>query len=403
MKFTDQPFLPVILGGDITAFSLARSFHEEYDVRCIVISLAKNGITSYSKFIDNRFEPQMEKLDVFIDTLQKIGTEYADKKIILLACGDWYVRMIVENRDEFGPNYVIPYISLELLDRLVLKDSFYEICEETGVPYPRTYIHDVKEDKLPELPFDYPVVAKPASSALYHFADFPGKRKIFIMQNEKQLTEMLSNLKKSSYDYKFLIQDFIPGDDTNMRILTCYCDRNSDVRFAAFGRTLLEDHGPMAIGNPLAIINETDAEITEHAARLLKHVGYTGFANFDLKYDSRDGSLRFFEINARLGRSNYYITGSGFNAVRWIVEDLIYGNDLPYTVADKKSLYTVVPKSSILDYVKDEALREEVNTLYREQKVANPLRYKGDKGIIHRLYYWLFLYRQGKKYRQYKD
>ena len=61
---------------------------------------------------------------------------------------------------------------------------------------------------------------------------------------------MLAKLEKSSYDYKFLIQDCIPGDDTYMRVLTCYCDQNHKVRFASLGRTLLEDHTPTAIGNP---------------------------------------------------------------------------------------------------------------------------------------------------------
>jgi len=402
MKFCDLPFVPVILGGDITAYSLARSFNEYYGVKCVVISLQKNGVTSYSKFIDNRIEPKMETLAVFIDALQKLGREFPGKKLILLACGDWYVRMIIENRDAFGGNYVIPYIELELLDRMVLKDSFYSICEELGVPYPRTFVYDAREDTPLELPFDYPVIAKPASSALYHFADFPGKRKVFKFDNEADLRKMLENLRKSSYDYKFLIQEFIPGDDTNMRILTCYCDRDSKVKFAAFGRVLLEDHGPMAIGNPVAIINDSNDGIVAHASRFLEHVGYTGFANFDLKYDSRDGSIRFFEINARLGRSNYYITGSGYNAVSWIVEDLIYGKELEYTVADKKNLYTVVPRSALLDYVKDPGTAAEIRALYRDKKVANPLHYKKDRSPVHMLYYRLFLWRQGKKYRKYR-
>lgn len=402
MILNDLEFMPVILGGDLTCYSLARSFYDEYGVKCIVISLSKNGFASYSRFIESIVEPEMEKTDVFVATLQKLGKKYAEKKLILLAGGDWYVRASVENKDKLPENVVVPYVELELLDRLVLKDSFYEICEDLEIPYPETFVYDLKENTPLELPFSYPVIAKPADSARYHYAEFEDKRKVYKFNTAQELSDMLARLRQSSYGYKFLIQDFIPGDDTYMRILTCYCDKNSDVKFAAFGRVLLEDHGPGAIGNPIAIISDVDDQIVAQAAKLLKHVGYTGFANFDLKYDTRDGSVRFFEVNPRLGRSNYYITGSGFPVSRWLVDDLIYNKELPYTVADRKSLFTVVPKSVVLDYVKDPSIREEIKELYKTRHVARPLIFKKDKGLIHRLYHYLFVYRQMRKYYTYK-
>lgn len=88
-------------------------------------------------------------------------------------------------------------------------------------------------------------------------------------------------------------------------------------------------------------------EIVAAATKFLEHIGYTGFANFDIKYDERDGKFKFFEINVRLGRSNFYVTGSGFNTVKWIVDDYIYNKLDDYTVADNINLYTVVPKGVI--------------------------------------------------------
>ena len=73
--------------------------------------------------------------------------------------------------------------------------------------------------------------------------------------------------------YKRQIQETIPGDDTSMRILTTYSDRNGKVRFASFGQTLLEDMRPMGVGNPLAIVSRTDETIVAEAARLLEAVG----------------------------------------------------------------------------------------------------------------------------------
>ena len=404
MKLEEREFLPVILGGDITTYSLARSFHEEYHIKSIAISMQKNWLNSYSSIIENIIVPNMHREEVFLRTLLELGkTRGKEKKLILIACGDWYVRLIIEHKKELGEYYVIPYIDEDLMNRMVLKDSFYEICDQTGVPYPKTFVYDCKEKNELNLPFEFPVIAKPASSAQYHYAEFKGKKKVYKVETMDQLRAMLKELETSSYDYKFLIQDFIPGDDTYMNILTCYCDRDSKVRFMSFGRTLMEDQGPMAIGNPVAIINEVKLDVMNKAKAMLEAVGYTGFANFDIKYDMRDGSYRYFEINTRLGRSNFYVTGSGFNAVKWIVDDLIYHKkfDGEPVIADRENLYTVIPKSIIMKYVKDDKLKEQVERLYREGKVSNPIDYKGDSNLIHKLYAKYFMLKQKRRFEAY--
>ena len=395
-------FLPIILGGDITTYSLARSFHEEYGVKSVAVSMLKSIMISHSSIIENIVVPDMDSKEHFVQRLIEIAKRYPGKKLLLMACGDWYVRMIVENRAALEEYYVVPYIGEELLNRLVLKDSFYRICDEVGVPYPKTFVYDCKDPQPLDFDFSYPVIAKPASSAAYHYAKFEGKKKVFRMKSEEELSAMLNKLRASGYDYKFLIQDTIPGLDYNMRILTCYCDRHGKVRFFSSGHVLLEDNAAMGVGNPVAIINDVNREIMENARRLLEHVGYTGFANFDIKYDERDGSFRFFEINTRLGRSNFYVTGSGFNAVKWIVDDLIYEKDFddePVIADNEDSLYTVVPKDVLMNYVKDDALRQRVKELYAKGCVHDPLSYKGERNLIRRLYPIYFMWKQRKKFR----
>ncbi len=245
-------------------------------------------------------------------------------------------------------------------------------------------------------------MAKPASSAAYHYAQFPGKKKVFFLKTREELEEALRNLRTSSYRDAFLIQEFIPGDDTAMRILTTYSDRTGKVRFAAFGQTLLEDKRPMAVGNPVAIVNRVDEQIVSEAVKFLESVGYTGFANFDIKTDSRDGSHRFFEINTRLGRSNFYVTASGFNTVRWIVDDLVRERDFAdeIVIADNtESLYTVVPEDVILDYVKDPALRAEVKRLFAEGKAHDPLDYAAEKKFLRRIYPRIFAAKQRRAFK----
>lgn len=432
MHFENHGFRPVILGGDITAYNLARTFHEAYRVKSLVVSQRRSHLCADSNILDNLIVADMDREEVFLDTLEDIARQhgcstqsaYADEaraaapsapadaqpstphppiKLILLACGDWYVRLIVEHRAQLErAGYIIPYIAEELLNLLVLKDSFYALCDTVGVPHPRTFVYDVKNPvDLASADLTFPLVAKPASSAAYHYADFPGKRKVFFFDDLASLEEMLANLRASSYDHKFLLQEFIPGDDTQMRILTTYSDRTGRVRFAAFGQTLLEDKKAMGIGNPVAIISREHPGIVEDARRLLEAVGYTGFANFDIKIDPRTGAYYFFEINTRLGRSNYYVTASGHNVATWIVDDLINGREFAgdtVIARGDESLYTVVPRSTLLAYAQNPELKAEIRRLYAEGKATDPIDYAAEERLIRRIYPKIFLRKQKKAF-----
>lgn len=346
MENIDAPdVLPVILGGDIGAYSLARAFHEAYGIMPLVLSQADCHMCGDSSILANRVVPHLERPAVLLSTLANTAERFGNRPLLLLGCGDWYVRLIVENRAVLEKSFIIPYIGEDLLNRLTEKDRFYALCAEVGVPVPRTVVFDASADgddpATVTLPFPFPVVAKPASSAAYHYADFPGKQKVFFLRDATELRATLAAVQSSRYEGKLLIQETIPGDDTSMRILTTYSDRDGKVRFASFGQTLLEDMRPMGVGNPLAIASRTDETIVTEAARLLEAVGYTGFANFDIKVDPRDGSHYFFEINTRLGRSNYYVTAAGDNVARWLMDDLVLGRPLPegLTVARRVALH----------------------------------------------------------------
>lgn len=224
---------------------------------------------------------------------------------------------------------------------------------------------------------------------------------MFFFDDLASLEEMLANLRASSYDHKFLLQEFIPGDDTQMRILTTYSDRTGRMRFAAFGQTLLEDKKAMGIGNPVAIISREHPDIAEDARRLLEAVGYTGFANFDIKVDPRTGAYYFFEINTRLGRSNYYVTASGHNVATWIVDDLINGREFASDTVIARgdaSLYTVVPRSTLLAYVQNPELKAEIRRLYAEGKATDPIDYAAEERLIRRIYPKIFLHKQKKAF-----
>ena len=144
-----------------------------------------------------------------------------------------------------------------------------------------------------------------------------------------------------------------------------------------------------------------EQEMLDQAARFLREVGYVGFANFDVKVDPRDGSFRFFEVNPRIGRNNYYVTAAGANVARFLVEDRVLDHALEPVVVDSEVLYSILPHRLLLRYVLDPALAGRVRGLIRAGRVAHPLRYRGDAGIKRRWYALLAGINQVRKFRRY--
>ena len=196
----------------------------------------------------------------------------------------------------------------------------------------------------------------------------------------------------------------IPGADCEMRVLTAYCDKNGKVKMMCLGHVGLEEHTPKARGNHAAIITEYNEEIMTKLRDFLEDIGYTGFANFDIKHDTRDNTYRVFEINLRQGRSNYYVTGAGLNIAKYVVEDRVLGRDLGECHMHKEaSFWHSVPRRVVWNYVKDPAFVEKAKQLVREGKETTSFGYKPDLVTNPKrlAYLIVHMHRYYKKYKTY--
>src|SRR5699024_3867047 len=204
-------------------------------------------------------------------------------------------------------------ISEELLMRLSIKESFYEVCTEHGFAFPKTAACSYENYKSVELPFDFPVIMKPSNSVAYWNCHFPHKKKVFVAQNREEFDAILNAIYGSSYKDHLILQEYIPGDDAQMRVMNCYCGSDKKVKLIALGHALLEEHSPEGIGSYAAIIPTRDDALAQQMKDFLEGIGYVGFANFDMKLDPRDGKYKLFEMNLRQGRSSFFVTAAGYN------------------------------------------------------------------------------------------
>jgi len=341
----------------------------------------------------------VEKEEIFLGIVNDVAKENPNKKILVIGCADSYVALASKLRDSFLENVVIPYIDYQLMQKLILKDKFYQMCDQYNIDYPSTFIYSKDMGDNLDHGFKYPVILKAADSVVYWEYPFETQRKIYKIKDSEELKKVVNEIYDAGYYQKLIIQDFIPGDDTLMYVLTGYCDKNSKVKLMALGNVLMEEHTPHGLGNHSVIINDTNEEISSRVTKFLEDVGYVGFFNLDIKFDSRDNTYRFFEINTRQGRSNFYVTGAGYNLAEYVVDDYINNKELEYTLADEKRLWLVIPLVLAFIFVKSKKYRKEMFSMLIRGKVVNPVFFIKDMGFMRFLRFFKTHIRHFRKMR----
>lgn len=374
----EQNFLPLLFGGDINVYSVGRAFHEAYGIKATAVGKYPVFPCWGSAILDYRADPNIENEDVFLRTVTDFAQAHADKTVIVLGCGDSYVKLCADWKDRFPENCVAPYISGELMDTLSNKEKFYALCDEVGLDHPATVVHRREMGHDFHLPFGPPYICKPSDSVDYWAHPFKGNDKVFFLPDRGALEATLDKVYAAGYSHSMIIQEFIPGDDSQMRVLTCYSDREGRVTMMCLGHVLLEEHTPHGLGNHAVILLEQNEALCGRIREFLEGLHYVGFSNFDIKYDRRDGRYKLFEINCRQGRSNYYVTGAGCNVARLVVEDRIENRTLPLTVAKNRGLWTVVPLAMAYRYTPKQ-YHGEMYALARAGAVTHSLRYGPDQ------------------------
>jgi len=377
-------FQPLLFGGDINVYSVARAFHEAYGVQSVAFGKYPSFPCHGAAILDYRVCPDNESDEAFLRNTRAVAEEFKDKTVILMGCGDSYVQLAARHRDHLPENVIAPYIAEDLLNELINKETFYRLCDEHGIDHPATFIYDKSMGHNFELPWGPPYIAKPADGVAYWACGDHSLAKVYICQSWEELLEALDHVYAAGYPDHMILQEFIPGDDSYMRVLTNYSDRNGRVTKMCLGHVLLEEHSPHGIGNHAVILTDHDEALSMKIKALLESLHFTGFSNFDIKFDQRDGKYKAFEINCRQGRSNYYVTGAGHNIAKMVVEDRIEKQDKELDITKNRSLWRMVPRNVAFKFT-PKKYHAEMKSLIRAGADSHSLVYDRDGSLKRRL------------------
>ena len=390
-------FTVVLLGADANAYYMARCFHELHGKPVDLINHTLIGVTKLSNIIHFIQSPVFSTGAIFAETLNAYAKKSQFNQIVLIATSDKYVRLIAENKDALDKKFVFNYPSLETVNTLLVKDNFYTAFKDR-LELPKTLVYSCKEktglDEISKQGFMYPLILKPGNGVEYNKHHFDGMSKVYKLNSHEEVSSTIDLIQNSGYTDNLILQEFIPGDDCELFDAVFYAGSDKKVQLMTFAQIGLQERTPTGVGNCTVLVNGFDEhgykeELVCKMKDFLESIGYQGFAEFDLKYDSRDGKYKIFEINPRQARSSYYLAACGHNLVQLLVDDLIYHKPHSLTLMKDEMVLSFVPRTVINTYVSSAPLLNKIHELIDAGKFVRPLHYKGDTNLRRKIYLFL--------------
>lgn len=391
-------FILLLTGTDANAYFMARCYHEKYGKKAYLLGRNPIWYTSLSNIVNIKYNPNIWDENEFLNELNLFYNNHSDKKILLVGCAENYITMISKNKDKLKDKFIFSYPDIDLINTLINKELFYKKFENNDIiTLPKTiYYNCSKKEKL-KIDFTYPIIVKPSDVVSYRKLEFNGKKKIFKIENEDELNKIVNDIKQGGYNNTLIIQEYIPGDDSHLFDSVIYSDKNGKVKRITLAQIGLQEHNANFVGNATVMINGYNQfgnsdRVVNMIKEFAESINYKGFAEFDLKYDSRDNKFKVLEINPRQGRSSYYLNGLGCNLIEILEKDLIQNEELNYQFLNKEVMLSFVSKSIIKKYILNEKYKKKALSLWKNH--LNPIKYNKDLNIKRRY----MLYKKSKTY-----
>lgn len=393
--------IPVLLGLDLNAYSMAISFYEGFGVKSHAFGRYRCGITEHSRLVKTHIVPAMTERETAVAALLSFARAHTGAHLLLVPCADRYVELAEDVRDRLSPFFHMLLPNAAIYRTVTDKISFYKLCDSFGIRHPETYVaHTARQmsDVAREMRV-YPAVIKAADTNAYYRHPFAGMKKVYFPKSYTEAIAVATTVFSSGYRGALLLQPYIGEGRAVAKTLTVCVDRHGRVCAAVLARVVLEERAPTARGNYSALLTEPLDELCRSLCRMLERTGYVGIANFDLLYDD-SGEGYVLELNARQGRSCDHVRAAGVHLSAFLYAQLTGG------VSAVRMQYPTVYWRCVSDRcVRRFAPREEDVLRCMERRAHgfafSPFSYEADLRLnpVRRMYVALHALRRARAFR----
>lgn len=205
----------------------------------------------------------------------------------ILPTDDVSGEILTAHKDRLETYTRLPMVSHEIFMRARDKSQTLKLAIQNKVPCPKTFFPDEQEIEDISENILYPVLVKPNISS--------GSRGISLVTCKADLMKTYREVKASFGECH--IQEYIPKGGLQYKA-DLFLDNDQNLKAAIVYSKLR--YFPVSGGS--SVVNRTVQypQILENAYRILKAMGWYGFADFDFVTDPRDEIPKIVEINPRV-------------------------------------------------------------------------------------------------------
>lgn len=293
----------ILLGGLANALSVARSLGRN-GIRVYVLNDPTSHVrfSRYCRWLSIPWKGNDERTwSDFL--LSPRARKYHGA--VLLACSDAGIRTIARNRDALAERFLLdesnPVAQLDMLNKL----STYERATAAGVPTPRYWQVNRRQDLLDwKDQLVFPLIVKPLWSHLFALGG-----KFFWANDFNELLQRYQTVNQAGIEV--MLVEKIPGPDTLLCSYYTYLDEHGTPLFH-FTKRVIRRY-PENMGEACCHITDWNPEVRDLSLKLFRAAGLRGLANAEFKRDQRDGQLKLIECNARFTAANCLVDECGFD------------------------------------------------------------------------------------------
>ncbi len=295
----------LVLSGQVNALGVIRGLGEK-GVPVFVLHARDDDMAQASKYVHQSWRTcdPVDDERGFVEAILEHRERF--RGALLIPASDETLAAVARFKGELERDFVVACPGWDTIRVCLDKALTARLAEDWDIPAPRTVVPRTLDEAIAaSQSLGFPLLVKPAQSHLYYRVF---RRKMARVANVGELELRFAEAAVAGLEV--MLQEIIPGGDDDVVNYNSYAwEGTALVEFTA--RQLRK--APPRYGSPRVLISEWIPEAIAPGRATIAALDFSGFANIELKRDSRDGRYKLMEVNARHNMSSLLAIRCGVN------------------------------------------------------------------------------------------